>query len=149
MAYRLLRREGAPPGLHLLFSVGVALVCGAYTSLRGDDAWTPKSLFDWDTHSVGERARSLSVSIGIMGCLLLAVPVMYVFSRAGLAESNPSFDPLRILSAAVPSLFLVHALRSGDWIWQGGRFDRNQTPLLFWILVICDLVAVLMILFVR
>lgn len=150
IGFRMVRFGYISEAQILAVAAGVGLVCGGYTSRRGERAWTPRSLFDWAEPYRGGRARASSLAITAVGVVLIAIPLLFGRHSAGAgSEEHSSSKPgaIRLILAILPGFLLYNAWRNGTGFWELGFVDRDQTPLLFWIYVTLNVVALICLLF--
>jgi hypothetical protein len=114
---------------------GVAICCGAFTSYYGDRAWLLPSIFTLADPPPARKARLCSIIIGIVGVVLVLIPMIIQVTTSGWSTRHSSTMGMTIftlLIAAIPGFFLFYAFRTGTGLWVRGFIDRDETPLLFW-----------------
>lgn len=135
-----------------LVMAGGGFCCGAFASYYGDRAWMRPSIFDSGVPPRTEAARKWSRILGCLGGILVFVPIGVHIMTSDLRSAGSSSGGFRIITlllAAVPGLLLFHALRTGTGYWRFGTFDREETPLFFWIYVSVMAIGVFCLLFSR
>lgn len=147
---RLLLRSYLTEFPHMLFIiVGVALCCGAFTSFNGNRAWMATSIFAAQEPPPTRKARACSIIIGSVGVAVVLLALTLHVIHAGWPthkSSSLGFDSLLLLLGCFPGFLLIHALRTGTGLWRFGIIQREETPLNFWIYVLLNAVALLVIL---
>jgi len=135
---------------HMLYVVvGVSLCCGAFTSFHGNRAWMMPSVFAPSEPPQSRRARTCSIIVGTIGAGLILIPIiLHVINVGWPARKSFSmeFSIFLLLIAALPGFLLVHAVRTGAGFWRFGIIHREETPLIFWLYVILNALAVVCIL---
>src|SRR5204863_9578754 len=95
--------------------------------------------------SPSRRTLTCSFAVGFVGAGLIFLTVLAHILDAGWptrGSSSIEFGIFLLVVAALPGFLLVHALRTGTGFWQWGRIDREDTPLIFWIYVCLNALAV-------
>lgn len=83
---------------------------------------------------------------------MIAIPILFGLLSDGTGDEEHSSsgpDAFRLVMATLPSFLLFYAWRNGTGFWQFGFVDRDQTPLLYWIYMAVNIVALICILFSR
>ena len=133
----------------LLGAAGGGLVCGAFTSFCGNRAWMAGSIFLAPEAPPPRITRACSLLLGGAGAV--AVLLILVHHMIGVAtrehsSSSAGFNVFLLLAAVLPGFLAVHALRTGSGLWRFGIIEREETPLIFWVYVLLNGVAMLSIL---
>lgn len=152
VALRLCRFGLASFDQILFVIAGVALCCGAVASFHGNRTWMAPSAFDCPEPPRTAEARTWSILIGYLGAALVIVPVVLHLLTPEPSRNQPSSDGFgifRIVLAAVPGTFVIHALRTGTGFWKLGDLDREERPLFFWAYVLVNVIGVVCLLFGR
>lgn len=123
----------------ILVMAGGALCCGAFASYHGHRTWMRSSIFDAPEPPRTEPARKWSIITGSVGGLLVFLPIGIRLATVGWPSgrfSSWGFSLFILLLAGLPGFLLFDALRRGTCFWGFGTWDREETPLCFWIYVV-------------